>query len=116
MRCPDEVVDALDFVAGGAGALDHERFGDNVIPSELLFRAAIDAFFLALDELLILAQNIRPAFLVLLEIKEGLLDKAVGGLLGIGAEGALGNNLGVLKIDQVANRLHISVRHGDLLG
>ena len=112
---PDQVVDALYLVAGGAALVYLERLGDYVLALYVLRGAAIDAGLLPLDELQVLAHDVGPDLFAALELPERLLDEAVSLLLGLPAIGALeraaSDDLGVLEEDLVLNGLNVAVRH-----
>ena len=68
-------MDALYAVAGGAALVDGEGLRNDVLPLQVSVASAIDAFLFRLDELLVLAQDLGPFFLVVPELPEGFFMK-----------------------------------------
>ena len=114
----DDVVNALDFVARRAPVVDAQAFGNDVFRGQVFGRAAIHARLVRCDELQILAQNVRPAFLTVAQFAESLFDKTV--MISLRRRvvarfhRAFGDDLGVLVKYQVLDRMNFLIGHGEV--
>lgn len=113
----DDVVNALDFVARRATVVDPQAFGNDVFFGQVFGRAAIHARLVRFNELQILAQNARPAFLTVAQFAESLFDKTVMIPLRRRVVArfhrAFGDDFGVLVKDQVLDRFDFPIGHGE---
>ena len=112
---PYLVVNLTYVIAGCTFVIDGNGFGDDMLHGETGRRAAVNARPVVLHELPVLAGDVGPLLGADHELAEGFLDKAVMLPLGRFAvrhvEGALGNDLCILVVNQMLCGLNFPVRH-----